>query len=195
MTERHALALTLPNKKYSLIYADPPWLYTNQLGDQAKWGAATSAYPTMKLEDICALPIASIAEDNCALILWSTGPKQVEAHQVIKAWGFRYVTIFYVWVKLNPNSFRPFDYSSLYKGRGQYTKPNTEIALLATRGYMLDVYDAFTVSQIILAPRSAHSEKPKQARIGIERLFGDVPRIELFARERVVGWDAWGNEV
>lgn len=183
-----------PTKRYHLIYADPPWKYSNNLGDKAAYGAASSAYPTMQLADICALPMQDIVFADCTLVMWSTGPKQVEAHEVLRAWGFKYVTMFYVWIKTNPLAESPFYRNDIWKGRGQYTKPNAEFAMLARRGSMLPIYEV-TVPQVIIAPQPMkHSAKPDAARLGLEALFGDIPRIELFARGAVPGWDTWGNE-
>lgn len=185
---------SFPNKKYSLIYADPPWKYSNNLGNQAAWGAATSAYSTMALEEICALPVRDLTLADCSLVMWSTGPKQTEAHAVLQAWGFKYITFFYVWIKVNPRAESPFYRNDFWKGRGQYTKPNAEFAMLARKGSMLPVYEV-TVPQVIITPQPMkHSAKPVEARRGLEQLFGDIPRIELFAREQVPGWDVWGNE-
>lgn len=190
--------IPFPDKKYSLIYADPPWKYSNELGAQKKYGAATSAYSTLKLKDICKLPVANIADSNCTLAMWTTAPKQREAYAVLDAWGFKYVTFLYVWVKLTPNSRTPINYeeilyADLHKGRGQYTKPNVEVCMLARKGYALEIHEV-TIPQVIVYPVGAHSAKPLMARKGLEYLFGNIPRIELFARGSVEGWDTWGDE-
>jgi N6-adenosine-specific RNA methylase IME4 len=184
-------------KYYNLLYTDPPWRYDNALGDAAKWGAATSSYPTMSVEELIALDLGTLfAADNCALCLWTTGPKQPEAHEVLRGWGFRFVTILYVWVKLRPKAPRlsPFKYTDLYHGRGQYSRPNCEFMFLATRGYAPAVYET-GIPQVVWEPHPGdHSTKPDIFRTLLERQFGDIPRIELFARKRVDGWDSWGND-
>ncbi len=175
------------DKKYSLIYADPPWFYNarNHTGTKFSLGVH-GHYPAMKTEDICALPINAIADDNAVLILWVTFPKLIDGLRVMYAWGFRYVTIAFNWFKTNKNG-NPFF------GVGYYTKSNSEIALLGIKGKMKPVSNF--VSQVIVSPREEHSKKPDIVREKIVELFGDLPRVELFAREKAKGWDVWGNEV
>jgi N6-adenosine-specific RNA methylase IME4 len=141
----------------------------------------------MKLPDICALPVADVAAKDCALFLWATFPNLPEAFEVIRAWGFTYKTVAFTWVKRNRKS------PGWFVGLGYYTRANAEICLLATRGSPKRV--SKSVRQIIDTPLERHSKKPDEARTRIVQLFGDVPRIELFARERADGWDCWGNEV
>lgn len=172
-----------PEKKYAVIYADPPWGYRNR-GTRA---AAARHYPTMTLADIKALPVADIAAEDCALFLWATFPMLPEALAVIEAWGFQYKTLAFCWVKRNRKS------PGWSWGLGNWTRSNPEVCLLAVRGRPARV--SASVHSLIEAPVGRHSAKPKEARARIEALMGDVPRIELFARERVPGWDAWGNEV
>lgn len=172
-----------PNKRYSVIYADPPWSYRNK-GTRA---AADKHYSTMSIEDIKALPVADIAAEDCVLFLWATFPMLREALDTIEAWGFRYKTLGFLWVKLN----RLRD--TLFWGLGNWTRSNPEICLLATKGRPQRVSAA--VHSIIEAPVGKHSKKPKEVRKRIVELMGDVPRIELFAREKADGWDAWGDEV
>lgn len=140
----------------------------------------------MTVAEICELPIANLAADNCALILWVTFPRLKEGIRVLEAWGFRYVTVAFNWFKTN-KSGTPFF------GIGYYTKSNSEIALLGIKGKMKPVSNY--VSQVVISPREEHSKKPDSVRDKIVELFGDVPRIELFARQETVGWDVWGNEV
>ena len=173
------------DKKYSIIYADPPWKYGG--GKNGSFAAlAVDQYPTMKTKDICALPVAGIAED-AVLFLWVTFPQLQEAFTVARAWGFTYRTAAFTWVKLNKNG-TPFF------GLGHWTHSNAEICLIFTKGnYPRRV--GRRVSQIIMTVRERHSQKPREARERIVELMGDLPRIELFARERADGWDYWGNEV
>jgi len=143
-------------------------------------------YPTMSVEEICALPVGTITEDNCALVLWATFPKLPEALRVMSAWGFRYVTVAFNWFKTTKSD-------SPFFGVGYYTKSNSEIALLGVKGKMKP--DSNFVSQVIVANRERHSKKPDIVHDKIVELFGDLPRAELFAREKKSGWDVWGNEV
>ena len=172
-----------PGKKYSVIYADPPWGYRNR-GTRA---AAEKHYRTMSVGDIKSLPVADIAAENCVLFLWATFPMLPEAMETIKAWGVTYKTAAFVWAKQNQRSPGGF------WGLGNWTRSNAEVCLLATKGRPERV--SASVHSLICAPVGKHSAKPNEARKRIVELMGDVPRIELFARERVTGWDAWGDEV
>lgn len=140
----------------------------------------------MTVDEICSLPVQEIADDNCALILWVTFPRLKEGIKVIEAWGFRYVTVAFNWFKTT-RSETPFF------GIGYYTKSNSEIALLGIKGKMKPISNF--VSQVVVSQREEHSKKPDIVRDKIVELFGNLPRIELFARQQYDGWDAWGNEV
>jgi len=173
-------------EKYNLILADPPWAYRVW----SKKGAGSSAenhYPTMTLDQICALPVADIAAADSALFLWATFPNLPQAFEVIKAWGFQYKTVAFTWVKTCRKS--PGYFVSI----GHWTRANAEICLLATKGRPKRI--SKSVRQLIVSPVRQHSQKPDEARTRIVELMGDLPRIELFARERADGWAAWGNEV
>lgn len=186
--------------RYSVIYADPPWPYNNPQSDDPARGGKT--YATMTMEDIKNLKVQSIAAPDCALFLWATMPKLIEAFEVINAWGFRYITCAFVWVKLNPTGEllrggkKGKDVllrKGIYSGLGYWTNGNAELCLFAKQGHPQRA--ARNVKQIVIAPRGRHSAKPAEVRDRIVRLMGDVPRIELFAREIVPGWTCWGNEV
>lgn len=140
----------------------------------------------MSTDEICKLPVQRITAENCALILWVTFPRLKDGIRVLEAWGFRYVTVAFNWFKTN-KSGTPFF------GVGYYSKSNSEIALLGIKGKMKPASNY--VSQVIVSPREEHSKKPKIVRDKIIELFGDLPRVELFARETASGWDVWGNEV
>jgi len=165
---------------------DPPWTY-RVWSKKGPGRSAENHYPTMSLSDICALPVADLAAKDCVLFLWATFPNLPEAFEVIKAWGFTYKTVAFVWCKRNRKS------GSFFTGLGYYTRANAEICLLATRGSPKRI--SRSVHQIIDTPIERHSKKPDEARKRIVELMGDVPRIELFARERADGWDCFGNEV
>ena len=184
--------IPFPDKKYNIIYADPPWKYN----DQGCQGTMANHYKGMKLKDICDLPIETITNDNCILFMWATYPMLKEALQVIEAWGFEYKSIAFQWIKLNKKNGKPF------YGLGRWTRGNTECCLLATKGKPKRI--SASVFQLIQQPRGKHSAKPSEARNKIIQLMGDLPRIELFARppknrlfedESYKGWDVWGNEV
>ena len=141
----------------------------------------------MSMEDIKALPVSELAAKDCALFLWVTFPMLREVWPVMEEWGFTFKTVAFVWIKLNRKA------DSLYWGMGYWTRANAEICLLATRGN--PKRQAKNVHQVILSHVEEHSKKPEEARRRIEALMGDVPRVELFARQSPPGWDVWGNEV
>lgn len=173
----------LKKTKYNIIYADPPWQYRNK----SVKGAAENHYNTMNVEKICALPVSDISATDSILFLWATFPKLPEAIRVIEAWGFEYKSVAFVWLKRNRKS------CSWFYGLGYWTRGNAEICLLATKGH--PKRKSSSVHQFIVSPLEAHSKKPDVARDKILELMGDLPRVELFAREQVSGWEAWGNEV
>ena len=170
-----------PERKYNIIYADPAWQYWDG-GNKNQ----SLHYSTMPIKDICELPVKNIADDDCALFLWVTYPILREAFDVIEAWGFKYSTAAFVWVKKNKNQDTPF------VGLGSWTRANSELCLLATKGNITRL-DA-SVSQIVESPIEEHSRKPAVVRDLITKLVGGLPRIELFCREPADGWDVWGNE-
>ena len=173
-------------KKYSVILADPPWRYRAYSGKDVG-RTAESHYPTMALEDIKALPVADIADKDCALFLWVTFPCLLEGMEVIRAWGFTYKTVAFVWVKQNKKS------ASLFWGMGFWTRSNAELCILATRGRPKRAHAG--VHQIVISPVEEHSKKPGEVHRRICQLMGSVPKIELFARRKTGGFDVWGNEV
>lgn len=170
------------DKKYDIIYADPPWAYRNMGNIQA---TANSHYPTMKQQDIEALPIGELAKPNSILFMWATFPKMQEALNTMKAWGFEYKTVGFTWIKKNKNG-------SNFFGVGWYTKSNAEVCLIGVKGKPPKVSNK--VSQIIESVREEHSKNPDIVRDKIIEFCGDLPRIELFARQYAEGWDCWGNE-
>lgn len=173
----------MTSKKYNIIYADPPWQYARSKVQ----GAAEKHYRTMSVDDICQLPIAEICCKDCILFMWATFPQLKEALQVIKAWGFNYKSVAFVWLKQNKSGI------GWFYGLGFWTRGNAEICLLATRGH--PKRKSAKVHQFIISPLRGHSQKPDEARDKIVELVGDLPRVELFAREKADGWDTWGNEV
>ena len=173
-------------QKYNILYCDPPWKYF-VWSEKGKGRSAENHYSTMHLSDICALPVGNIAATDSAIFLWVTFPNLTDAFKVLDAWGFTYKTVAFVWVKKNKKA------DSLFWGLGHWTRANAEICLLATKGKPHRV--SKSVHQVIVTPIEQHSKKPDEARRRIVELMGDLPRIELFAREQPEGWDVWGNEV
>lgn len=171
-------------KKYKIIYADPPWEYDDK--SISHGGGAESHYPCMSTKDICKLPVKKLAESDSVLLIWATYPMLPEAIKVIKAWGFEYKTVAFTWVKTTEEG-------KVYMGMGRYTRSNAEICMLATRGEGVPRINA-DIYNTQLHRKKDHSRKPDKFRNDIVRLFGDLPRIELFSRERFDGWDVWGNE-
>jgi N6-adenosine-specific RNA methylase IME4 len=172
--------------KFGIIYADPPWSY-RVWSEKGKGRSAENHYPTMSNEDICTLPVAEIAAKDSVLFLWATFPNLPIAFEVIEAWGFTYKTVAFTWVKTCRKS--PGYFVSL----GHWTRANAEVCLLATKGNPRRI--SKSVRQLIVSPLRQHSQKPDETRERIVELMGDLPRVELFAREKVAGWAAWGNEI
>lgn len=163
-------------KKYNVIYADPPWSYS----DKKCNGACEAHYSTMKIDDICKLPVKEIAADDCVLFLWTTYPMLAEALKLIEAWGFKYKSIGFQWVKLNKAALA-FDIKKLstlldllkavsFFGLGRWTRGNTEPCLIAVKGKPKRA--SASVGQLIFAPLTRHSAKPPEAREKITELMG-----------------------
>ncbi|NKG32096.1 DNA methyltransferase [Erwinia rhapontici] len=194
--------------KYGLIYADPPWSYGNTISN----GAASDHYSTMNLADIKRLPVWELSADNSVLVMWYTGTHVEEARAVAEAWGFDVRQMFlFTWVKFNGRAEQRFnaaleeqtihDFTDLLEmlnaetrmNPGNYTRGNQESALVAVRGTGLERASR-SVKQVIYSCQGEHSTKPAEARFRLEQLYGNVSRIELFARRPSEGWDIWGNE-
>ena len=178
--------MLLPNKKYDIIYADPPWSFKNysKKGEEKN---ANQHYDCMTIKDICKLPVKDISKDNSILFMWVTDPLLEKAFEVIKAWNFVYKTVAFTWAKSNKNKL------GMFTGLGYWTRGNPEMCLLATKGKPKRIDKS--VAQLVIYERREHSRKPDRIRNDIVKLCGDLPRIELFARQRFEGWDAWGNEI
>lgn len=171
---------------YKLIYADPPWNW-QAYSPRGEGRSAKRHYPVMTLSEIAALPVGEISDRDSVLALWATDPMLDKAFEIIKAWGFEFKTVGFYWIKTNKDG-------SLFKGLGYYTRANPEQCLIATKGKGLPRFDR-SINKAVIAPRGRHSEKPDIIREYLVRLFGDVARIELFARKTSPGWHVWGNEV
>jgi N6-adenosine-specific RNA methylase IME4 len=171
--------------KYDIIYADPPQEYKDKC-HAGKRGVCYK-YEVQSNEWIENLPIRNIAKDDCSLFLWVTMPKLNECWALIEKWGFKYRTNAFTWVKRNKKS------NSWFWGMGNWTRANAELCLLAIRGKPKRINAG--VHSIIDTPIQGHSKKPDIVRDKIVELMGDLPKIELFARQQYDGWDVWGNQV
>lgn len=169
----------------SIILADPPW-------DSENPGSALGTkhqYPTMSDEALCALPVAGAASEDCALLLWTTFPKLESAFRVLRAWGFRYQTVFMVWIKIEKYLSR------LRMTHGAVTRPNAEIILIGTRGNMrTPLRKNFRHCNVLLSRPQEHSRKPEIIKQIATELYGDKPRMEMFSRSRTLDWRCYGNE-
>jgi len=165
---------------YDIIYADPPWSYKDKRNKHPRLcGGALVHYNLMDTDKIKKINIQGISNINCMLFLWATFPNLQEALDVIKAWGFTYKTLAFSWIKTNKKNSKPFF------GIGYYTKSNCEVCLLGVKGK--PIKKSNYVSSVIMSPRESHSKKPDIVREKIIELCGDIPRIELFAREKTKG--------
>ena len=168
----------IPANRYSLIYADPPWRYEHA---KTKSREIENQYPTMALDEICALPVDSFAADDCTLLLWTTSPKLAESMEVIEAWGFNYRTCA-VWDKER-------------MGMGYYFRQQHEILLVATKGSPGVPDPSVRVSSVFRMKRDErHSAKPAEIAEAIEAMYPNAKKIELFCRSPRAGWDVWGNQ-
>ena len=177
--------MKLPDKKYNIIYADPPWSYKDRAKTLLADRGAEGKYLTMDIQDICDLPVKNITDENCVLFMWITFPQLNYLMEVITAWGFEYKTVAFTWIKTNNDN-------SVFMGMGRWTRANAEICLLATKGKIERL--SKNISQVIISHRQEHSVKPPVIRERIVELVGDLPRIELFARQQMKGWDVWSNQ-
>jgi N6-adenosine-specific RNA methylase IME4 len=186
----------LPNKKYDVIYADPPWDYNGKLQfDKSSASvdkidvsrkifisSASFKYPTLKLNELKKLALGEIAKEDCLLFMWTSNPHLAQAIELGEAWGFEYRTIAFIWDKMNHNP-------------GQYTLSNCEICLVFKRGKIPQPRGARNVQQLVRAPRGKHSEKPIEVLQNITKMFPTQNKIELFARKTADNWDCWGLDV
>jgi len=180
------MSLPLPDKKFSIIYADPAWTF-KVYSPKGKDRSAENHYRCSSLKEMKELPVGDISAEDCTLFMWATYPNLEEAFELLEAWGFTYKTVAFTWVKQNKKK------DSFFLGLGYWTRANPEICLLATKGKPKRLSRA--VRNLVVSKLRAHSQKPDEVRERIVELCGDLSRIELFARDHVEGWDVWGNEV
>ncbi len=186
----------LPHTKYEVIYADPPWDYGGKMQyDKTSIktenidferdifiSSATFKYPTLKLKELMRLDIPSIADENCIMFMWTTGPQLENAVKLGTVWGFEYKTVAFVWDKMVHNP-------------GRYTLSQTEFVLAFKKGKFPTPRGARNVRQLLSIHRGEHSEKPVEVIDGITKMFPQQKKIELFARKNYIGWDNWGLEI
>ena len=186
----------LPNEKYSIIYCDPPWDYGGKMQyDKSSIksenvgfeknifiSSACFQYPTVKMKDLKKLEVSSIAEEDCLLFMWTTGPQMANAIELGEYWGFSYKTVAFVWDKMMHNP-------------GRYTLSSTEFVLAFKKGKFPQPRGARNIRQLISVKRGKHSEKPLEVIDGITKMFPVQRKIELFARRKCEGWDNWGLEI
>lgn len=186
----------LPGDKFQIIYVDPPWDYGGKVQfdkssqsvdaiDHSKnifISSASFKYPTLKLPELKKLNLKSISDDDCLLFMWSTNPHLDQAIELGKSWGFDYRTVGFVWNKMVHNP-------------GKYTMSYCELCLIFKKGKIPSPRGARNVKQLIESPRGKHSEKPKEVREGIDKMFPSQKKIELFARSLTPGWVSWGLDV
>lgn len=185
----------LPDRKFDIIYADPPWDYNGKMqfdnsGKAENFNvkkkifisSANFKYPTLKTIDMMKIPIHEIAKDDCLLFMWATSPHLEQAIELGNAWGFEYRTVAFIWDKMNHNP-------------GKYTLSNCELCLVFKRGRIPTPRGARNVQQLVRSPRGKHSEKPWEVLDGIQRMFPTQEKIELFARKKPNGWSVWGLDV
>jgi len=172
--------MELPNKKYQVIYADPPWKHQED--------GRPIHYERLNINDLKKIPVKKITDKDCILFLWACFPLLNEALELMEAWKFKYKTVAFTWVKKNKHCNTPFI------GMGKWTRANAEICLLGIKGNPKRY--ANNVSQVIISPIGNHSKKPLEVKTRIDTLCGDVKKIELFARNRVGDdWDYYGDEL
>ena len=186
-------------KKYQIIYADPPWMFTGLGSKGIRSGKMrkdkpnlhrtiqlNEKYPTMSIEELKVLPIADISDENCTLFLWTTDAHLPVAIEIMRAWGFVYATIGFTWLKKTSTGKQVCYY-------GYWTLKGAEICLIGRKGK--PKVKNHKIRQIVEAKRREHSRKPDEIRKNIVELMGDLPRIELFARQKTKGWDVIGNGI
>lgn len=191
-----ALYPDLPDEKYDIIYADPPWDYGGKMqfdksstkSDSMDWkknifiSSANFKYPTLKSAELKRIPISNIANEDCLLFMWVTSPHLDQGIELGKSWGFDYKTVAFVWDKMVHNP-------------GKYTLSYCEMCLVFKRGRFPAPRGTRNEKQLVRAPRGEHSVKPAEVREAIERMFPDSKRIELFSRHNPEKWDVWGLDV
>lgn len=186
----------LPEKKFDIIYADPPWDYGGKMqfdksstsSEKMDWrknifiSSSSFKYPTLKTKELKKIPILEIAKEDCLMFMWVTSPHLAQGIELGTHWGFEYKTVAFVWDKMVHNP-------------GKYTLSYCELCLVFKRGRIPGPRGTRNEKQLIRSPRGEHSVKPQEVRDAIERMFPSQSRIELFARQKPENWDVWGLDV
>jgi N6-adenosine-specific RNA methylase IME4 len=183
--------------KYQVIYCDPPWWFSNRrIGN----GGASCHYPLMRDSELIALrpSIDEIADEDCAMFMWASFARFDFAVDLLKEWGFRWVTVAFAWVKVANDYVVSDDYRTVIKATakcqcGHYTSSNIEPCVLGLRGSM--PVNERMIPQVAFHPVLRHSEKPQVFRDKIQRMYPEARKLEMFCRHAPEGWDTWGNEV
>ncbi len=180
--------MNLPSGPFGIIYSDPPWNYRGRkqfgfAGDVGvDTGGAINQYPTMTLDELCALPVPAISADDCLHFMWVTSPLLVDGLTLLSCWGFEFATVAFVWDKQKTNP-------------GYYTLSQVELCIVGKRGRIPTPRGSRNERQFLSELRGKHSAKPAEVRARIERMFPEQRKVELFAREHSPGWTVWGNEI
>ena len=186
----------LPDKKFDIIFADPPWDYNGKLqfdksstsAEKMDWkrnifiSSASFKYPTLKVDELKKMPVDKISKEDSLLFMWTSNPHLAQAIELGQSWGFEYRTVAFVWDKMSHNP-------------GQYTLSNCELCLVFKKGRIPKPRGSRKEQQLIRSKRTEHSEKPVEAIIRVERMFPTQEKIELFARKKREGWTAWGLDL
>lgn len=172
-------------KKYEIIYTDPAWQYSSSdtLAEKSLLNQNDNFhYPTMPLEDIKAIDVPSLCDDNCLMFMWVVSPMLDDGIELLKHWGFDYNTIAFCWYKQKTNP-------------GYYTMSSIELCIVGKKGKIPEPRGARNIKQFLSQGRGKHSEKPSQIRTRIEQMFPTQNKLEMFARTASDDWDIWGNEL
>ncbi len=178
-------------KKYNIIYADPPWQFGSkayQDSNRKMLILEKTQYDTLNVEELKKLNIKEISPEDCICFMWVTDSHLKEGIEVLESWGFKYKTIGFNWIK-------KYKSGSFCVNFAPWTLKSWEICLIGIKGTMGKYKIVNNIQGLVIEERTTHSKKPEEVKKRIEQLFGDLPKIELFAREKTEGWDAWGNEV
>lgn len=179
--------MQLPDKKYNILYIDPPWIFNNKNTGGTMKSGAENKYKVMSLDELKKMDINSICEDDCVLFMWWVGSQPQEALDLVNTWGFKLKTMTgFNWVKLTK-------LNKLHFGMGFWTRAGSECCLIATKGKPKPIKR--NIRSVVKAYAGEHSKKPNIIADKIVELCGDLPRLEIFARDRKHGWDSWGLEV
>ena len=183
------------DKKYQIIYADPPWLYRERMShgstgfkNKKKLTSCEDHYPVMTTEDLKKLPIVEVTDNDCLLFLWTTGPTLEEAIGLLSAWGFSYITVGFVWEKIGRTN------------PGNYTNSSCEFCLIGKKGSIPKPRGSRTIKQMFKRRKGRHSAKPFEIGVMINKMFPSQSKLELFSRHPNHiyydgTWDYWGNEI